>query len=652
MARTKKRPRASSPVPAAFPSSSTSQPTRNLDPEHTAAPAPTSPSAPPTKKPRRKRTKHAHLSTSAPAAGGELLFSEEARRRLEDEGAKDEEERRLEEMLFGRRRKPRGKPDGMELAGGDDEARESGLGHLEDADLFFVDDAAEALDLPPVDIEASMEDAFLELPGSGDEAFEEFGGFSASNSDHTDADTAEDSLAVAPPTVAAHPLSSSAKKKPAWTDPSDATLNISLSTSNRLRKLRTSADEDTVSGREYELRLRRQFESLVPAPEWAKSSKRSVRLAGDGADGAGDVEEGLEDLLHDTGSLVQSSSSRALPPSELLVTRLADANLASPSPGGISSTSFHPTLPVLLTAGTKDRRLKLFSIDGAHNPLLASLHLPSLPITKAVFNPQGTSVFLAGPRPYYYTYDLQTGAVAQSPRGLWGSKGAQNPEEGERSLEISSFSPDGATLAVGGRRGNVYLLDCRAGGASGQVTGSVKLNAGVKALAWAPGGKELVALGEDAEVYLFDVGARRCVRRWRDEGAFGASALELSADGQRLALGASTGVVSLYDASALLYGKLEQGNPRVVKSVMNLTTRITALRFNHTTEILCLASKERKDQMRMMHVPSNTVFFNWPTSGTPLGHVTAVDFSAGSEYAAIANSKGKVLLYQLRHYAH
>ena len=51
-----------------------------------------------------------------------------------------------------------------------------------------------------------------------------------------------------------------------------------------------------------------------------------------------------------------------------------------------------------------------------------------------------------------------------------------------------------------------------------------------------------------------------------------------------------------------------------------------------------------------IHLPSLTAFANWPTSSTPLGHVTAVDFSARSEYVAIGNTRGKVLLYHLKDY--
>ena len=41
-------------------------------------------------------------------------------------------------------------------------------------------------------------------------------------------------------------------------------------------------------------------------------------------------------------------------------------------------------------------------------------------------------------------------------------------------------------------------------------------------------------------------------------------------------------------------------NPKPVKTIGNLTTAISTLRFNHDAQILAVASKEKKDSMRMV----------------------------------------------------
>lgn len=64
------------------------------------------------------------------------------------------------------------------------------------------------------------------------------------------------------------------------------------------------------------------------------------------------------------------------------------------------------------------------------------------------------------------------------------------------------------------------------------------------------------------------------------------------------------------------------------------------------SEILAIASQRKKDALKLLHVPSLSVFSNWPTRGTPLSYVTALDISPHSQFIAIGNDKGKVLLYR------
>lgn len=142
-------------------------------------------------------------------------------------------------------------------------------------------------------------------------------------------------------------------------------------------------------------------------------------------------------------------------------------------------------------------------------------------------------MLLTGHRPFYYTYDLQSGACTRSPRGLWGTH-ASNPGNTDLSMETCAFSHTGDTLAVGGRRGYIHIVDWRRGG--GQVVGSVKMNAAVKDLGWTEEGN-LMGLGEDAEVYLWSVGEKRCIRRWKDDGGFGSMNMSVARGNAYLAIG-------------------------------------------------------------------------------------------------------------------
>ncbi|KAI0358883.1 WD40 repeat-like protein [Trametes cingulata] len=445
-----------------------------------------------------------------------------------------------------------------------------------------------------------------------------------------------------------------ARKPSAWTDADDTTLEVSLTADKRRRKLRDALADDTVGGRDYERRLRRQYEKINPTPEWASNARKRLQLEGgkrrrsstgseSGAEEAQEEELRLDALLSGTGSILARRRAKILAHGTLSIERLRDANLSARAEGEIKVVQFHPSpqVPVLLTASS-DRRLRLYTVDGHTNPHLQTLHIPSLPITNAIFHPGGTSVLLTGPRPFYYTYDLQTGATQRSPRGLWGTtfnNGSQAAQDG--SMELCSFDHTGSVLAVAGRRGHVHLVDWRTGG--GQVVGSVKMNTGVKSLWWS--GDELMTLGENSEVYIWDVGERRCVRRWNDDGGYGGQLLAGDPARKYLAIGSRMGIVNLYGTDAV-EGSVER--PRPLKTLENLTTSITSLRFNHDSQLLAVASNVKKDQMRMIHLPSLTAFSNWPTSSTPLGHVTSVDFSAGSEYVAIGNNRGRVLLYHLR----
>jgi U3 small nucleolar RNA-associated protein 18 len=69
---------------------------------------------------------------------------------------------------------------------------------------------------------------------------------------------------------------------------------------------------------------------------------------------------------------------------------------------------------------------------------------------------------------------------------------------------------------------------------------------------------------------------------------------------------------------------------------------------------------QKQNQLKLIHVPSCTVFTNWPTQQTPFQKVECMAFSGaqgsgatgrgGGGYFAVGNNTGKVLLYQLAHF--
>lgn len=65
-----------------------------------------------------------------------------------------------------------------------------------------------------------------------------------------------------------------------------------------------------------------------------------------------------------------------------------------------------------------------------------------------------------------------------------------------------------------------------------------------------------------------------------------------------MASSSNTGLVNVYNADSTI--DLEGGKPKALKTIGNLTTSISTLRFNHDSQLLAIASNDKKDQMRMV----------------------------------------------------
>lgn len=420
-----------------------------------------------------------------------------------------------------------------------------------------------------------------------------------------------------------------AERAPAWHDEDDEEVEVDIAARARSRKLRQTPAESTLSGSEYQERLRKQHSKL--------------RAAGGRNDGwaalpAADAERDsvLDALVTSRSKLARKSA--ALPSTVLDMSTLRDANHAQPNNAVTQTVAFHPSAPVLITGGF-DRTLRIFQMDGKNNSLMQSVAMGDFPIHTAQFARGGQEVVLASRRSHFYVYDIEAGRVSRVP-GIMGRP--------ERSLEHLSVSPDGKLFAFGGMRGEIILVSA----ATRQLVGTVKMGSGFVDMAWSDEGRTLYSMSENGEVYEWDVAERRARWRFQDEGALHGTSIAATAGNQGLlACGSNTGIVNFYDVAALRReGKLTNA-PVPAKALMNLTTSISSLHFNHDGQLLLFASRSAKASVRAFHTGTRSVFGNWPRSNIPLGRVNVMETSPHSGFLAIGNDKGRVLLNRLNYYA-
>jgi U3 small nucleolar RNA-associated protein 18 len=411
---------------------------------------------------------------------------------------------------------------------------------------------------------------------------------------------------------------------PAWIDDDDDTLEINLTSINRTKKLRETEQEITLSGTEYEKRLRKQFEKVYRRPIWAYIKAESQNLGLD-------KEEQFSFFKASNDIVNENFSTKLLSPDKIDILRVHDANQEEYSQAVIQNVSFHPNGQVLMTSGF-DKTLRLFQVDGKINKKIQSVHFQDMPIYSANFFPDGQEVIVTGRRCFFYIYDLNGGEITK----IQGVKGHD-----DKSYERCKVSPCNNYIAFLGTNGYIILLSRK----TKQWIADLKINKTVRDIDFSNDGQYIYAIGVDGEVYQWDIGSRSCIHRFSDEGAVKSTTICASRNGEYFATGSNTGVVNIYNNDCLTETK-----PIPQKSILNLTTSIHNMKFNSDSQLLAISSHSKKDQFKLIHLPTMRVFPNWPTSTTPLSYVSSFDFSPNSGYLAIGNDKGKVLLYRLGSY--
>uniref|UniRef100_A0A8C5KCN4 UTP18 small subunit processome component n=1 Tax=Jaculus jaculus TaxID=51337 RepID=A0A8C5KCN4_JACJA len=296
-------------------------------------------------------------------------------------------------------------------------------------------------------------------------------------------------------------------------------------------------------------------------------------------------EEDEDDLLQRTGNFISTSTS--LPKGILKMKNCQHANAERPTTARITSVQFHPGAQVVMVAGL-DNAISLFQVQ--------------FPNTQS--------------QKYKAAYVFGVHLV--------------------RRFEVS---PDGSYLLITGVAGYSHLLSMK----TKELIGSMKINARVAASTFSSDSKKIYTSSGDGEVYVWDVNSRKCLNRFIDEGSLYGLSIATSRNGQYVACGSNSGVVNIYSQDSCL----RETNPKPIKAIMNLVTGVTFMTFNPSTEILAIASRKMKEAVKLVHLPSCTVFSNFPViRNSNISRVQTMDFSPRGGYFALGNEKGKALMYR------
>jgi U3 small nucleolar RNA-associated protein 18 len=259
-----------------------------------------------------------------------------------------------------------------------------------------------------------------------------------------------------------------------------------------------------------------------------------------------------------------------------------------------------------------------------------------------------------------HVWDLASGHVEKITR-VYGHANEQ------RSFESFRISPDGAYIALEGsaRKGGGVINILAADSMQWVAQARVESIGGMADFAWWRNSGGLCIVGKNGEVTEWNLHDRAAVARWKDDGAVGTTTLALGGDSGRkhlggdrwVAIGSSSGIVNIYDRRTWLPPTADEPNngvppnPKPTRTLDQLVTPISHLTFDHDGQVLCMASKWKADALRLVHLPSCTVYRNWPTGKTPLGRVSAVAWGQDAERGLcllVGNERGALRGWEVR----
>lgn len=237
-------------------------------------------------------------------------------------------------------------------------------------------------------------------------------------------------------------------------------------------------------------------------------------------------------------------------------------------------------------------------------------------------------------------------------------------------MEHFKVSPTGGAIAFLGSAkkggGVLNILDTQTLQWIAQAR--VESHGGIAEFEWWSNGEGLCVAGKNGEITEWSLVEKRTIARWKDEGAVGTTTLALGGRSKRtasiggdawIAIGSSAGIVNLYSRRKWITESPPNlrdenaeipGTPTPTKMLDQLTTPISHLTFSPDGQVLCMASRWKKDALRLVHLPTCTVYRNWPTANTPFGRISAVCWGDmdGVLKLVVGNEAGKISAWDIR----
>ena len=177
-------------------------------------------------------------------------------------------------------------------------------------------------------------------------------------------------------------------------------------------------------------------------------------------------------------------------------------------------------------------------------------------------------------------------------------------------METFRISPDGKFMALVASRGFVNVLNAT----TYQWVCAAKIEGRVADISWWGDSHGLTIGNKAGGVWEFDVLEEKVVARWQDEGGHATTVIK-NGGNKWIAIGSQSGIVNIYDRTRsfgstsstsntsnniLTSGTKE--NPKPVRVLEQLVTAVSVIEFSPDCQVLAIASKGKKDALRMGNV--------------------------------------------------